>query len=50
MILLMGYIHTRGIKTDGRDYEETVGLKRGDTETELQLNTAFLRHHLNAHN
>jgi hypothetical protein len=47
---LMEYIRTHGIKIGGKDYEEMVGLKRGDTETEQQLNTAFLKHHLNAHN
>ena len=46
----MGYIHTLGIRIGGRDYEGMDGLRRGDTEIELQLNTAFLRHHLNAHN
>ena len=47
MILLTGYTRTHGIKTGGKDYEEMVGLKHGDIETEQQLNIVFLKHHLN---
>ncbi len=50
MILLMGYIHTLGIKIGGKDYEEMVGLKRGDTATGQQLNIVYLKHLLNVHN
>ena len=50
MILLMEYIRTHGIKIGGKDYEEMVGLKRGDTETEQQLNIVYTKPHSNVVN
>ena len=46
----MALILTVGIKTAGSDFEETVGSKFGDIETEQQLNIVYTKPHLNAVN
>ncbi len=46
----MALIQCPGIKIAGNDYDEKVGSKYGDIETELQLNIVYTKPHSNAVN